>query len=491
REQPGNIRDRIGRDAEQASGHVHGFDQFAVQRHVHAVVIARRKVNRREHAVAILFGGARIGEQLGHRVCAALGLQDAAVPDAADLTDAPIGGRQDRVAVAVGVACVLAQRAGKERIETRIRERVRLRGFRHVDAVRAYHATDQEVLPWPPGPARGGAHDAAECFLRNEILEEGRGTHRQKYREEVGSFAACEEARSKVGGCAAFKGQSLKGEVGGFAACKGKERGKIPGSTFYVLPFTLHSLPMPRSGRLASSPMTSELTTIIDLIRYAASRFNAAGLTFGHSHDNAIDEATHLVLSSVHLPPDLPPAYGNARLTAEEKVGVLALLERRIQTREPVAYLVGEAWFAGMPFKSDKRALVPRSPIAELIEDGFSPWLDGREVERALDLCTGSGCIGIAMAAHNPRWRVDIADISDDALALARENIALHQLDGHVRAVRSDLFGGLHGERYDLIVSNPPYVTDAEYAALPGEYAHEPKLGLTAGADGLDLALRI
>jgi len=237
--------------------------------------------------------------------------------------------------------------------------------------------------------------------------------------------------------------------------------------------------------------MTSELTTIIDLIRYAASRFNAAGLTFGHSHDNAIDEATHLVLSSVHLPPDLPPAYGNARLTAEEKVGVLALLERRIQTREPVAYLVGEAWFAGMPFKSDKRALVPRSPIAELIEDGFSPWLDGREVERALDLCTGSGCIGIAMAAHNPRWRVDIADISDDALALARENIALHQLDGHVRAVRSDLFGGLHGERYDLIVSNPPYVTDAEYAALPGEYAHEPKLGLTAGADGLDLALRI
>ena len=237
--------------------------------------------------------------------------------------------------------------------------------------------------------------------------------------------------------------------------------------------------------------MTSELTTIIDLIRYAASRFNAAGLTFGHSHDNAIDEATHLVLSSVHLPPDLPPAYGNARLTAEEKVGVLALLERRIQTREPVAYLVGEAWFAGMPFKSDKRALVPRSPIAELIEDGFSPWLDGREVEHALDLCTGSGCIGIAMAAHNPRWRVDIADISDDALALARENIALHQLDGHVRAVRSDLFGGLHGERYDLIVSNPPYVTDAEYAALPGEYAHEPKLGLTAGADGLDLALRI
>ncbi|MBU6477218.1 MAG: 50S ribosomal protein L3 N(5)-glutamine methyltransferase [Xanthomonadaceae bacterium] len=237
--------------------------------------------------------------------------------------------------------------------------------------------------------------------------------------------------------------------------------------------------------------MTSELATIVDFIRYAASRFNAAGLTFGHSHDNAIDEATHLVLSSVHLPPDLPPAYGNARLTADEKAGVLALVERRIATREPVAYLAGEAWFAGMPFKSDKRALVPRSPIAELIEDGFSPWLDGHEIERALDLCTGSGCIGIAMAVHNPRWRVDIADISGDALALARENIALHQLGDNMRAVRSDLFDGLRGERYDLIVSNPPYVTDAEYAALPDEYAHEPKLGLTAGADGLDIALRI
>ena len=237
--------------------------------------------------------------------------------------------------------------------------------------------------------------------------------------------------------------------------------------------------------------MTNELQTIVDLIRYAASRFNAAGLTFGHSHDNAIDEATHLVLSCLHLPPDLPPAYGSARVTAIEKNRVLSLIDRRIETREPVAYLVGEAWFAGMPFKSDARALVPRSPIAELIESGFTPWLDGREVTRALDLCTGSGCIGIAMAAHNPHWRVDVADISDDALALARENIALHQLDMHVRAVRSDLFSGLAGERYDLIVSNPPYVTDDEYAALPGEYAHEPKLGLTAGVDGLDIALRI
>lgn len=237
--------------------------------------------------------------------------------------------------------------------------------------------------------------------------------------------------------------------------------------------------------------MTAELATIVDCIRYAASRFNAAGLTFGHSHDNAIDEATHLVLSSVHLPPDLPPAYGQARLTAEEKKRVLELIERRIGTREPVAYLVGEVWFAGMRFKSDPRALVPRSPIAELIESGFTPWLDGRVVERALDLCTGSGCIGIAMAAHNPSWRVDLVDVDEGALSLARENIALHQLGKSVRAIRSDLFDGIRDDRYDLIVSNPPYVTEQEFAALPPEYRHEPQLGLTAGEDGLDLALRI
>lgn len=237
--------------------------------------------------------------------------------------------------------------------------------------------------------------------------------------------------------------------------------------------------------------LATELVTIVDWIRYAASRFNAAGLTFGHSHDNAIDEATHLVLSSVHLPPDLPPAYGNARLTSEETSRVRELIERRIATREPVAYLVGEVWFAGMRFKSDPRALVPRSPIAELIEDGFTPWLDDRQVKRALDLCTGSGCIGIAMAAHHPDWQVDLADVDENALALARENIALHGVEDRACAIRSDLFAALGDKRYDLIVSNPPYVTNREFAALPPEYRHEPRLGLTAGADGLDLALRI
>ncbi|RYD14626.1 MAG: 50S ribosomal protein L3 N(5)-glutamine methyltransferase [Lysobacteraceae bacterium] len=237
--------------------------------------------------------------------------------------------------------------------------------------------------------------------------------------------------------------------------------------------------------------MTSELATIVDFIRYGASRFGAAGLCFGHSYDNAIDEATHLVLHALHLPHDLSPAYGQARLTTDERQRVLELVERRIAEHRPVAYLTGEAWFAGLTFKSDPRALVPRSPIAELILGGFSPWLDEREVTRALDLCTGSGCIGIAMAVHNPDWQVDLADISDDALSLARVNIAYQDVGERVQAIHSDLFSALEGEVYDLIVSNPPYVTEQEFADLPPEYGHEPALGLTAGHDGLDFALRI
>ncbi|XAI95414.1 hypothetical protein [Leptolyngbya phage Lsp-JY19] len=170
---------------------------------------------------------------------------------------------------------------------------------------------------------------------------------------------------------------------------------------------------------------------------------------------------------------------------------MLSLFERRIRERIPACYITGEAWFAQLAFKTDPRALVPRSPIAELIESGFEPWLGGRWVQRALDLCTGSGCIGIATAVHNPEWQVDLVDISEDALGLARENIARFEVGERVRAIRSDLFAGLAGERYDLIVSNPPYVTHAEVDALPAEYAHEPELGLRAGDDGLDLALKI
>ena len=236
--------------------------------------------------------------------------------------------------------------------------------------------------------------------------------------------------------------------------------------------------------------MSAELHTIIDFIRYGASRFGAAGLSFGHSFDNALDEATQLVLHALHLPHDTGPAYGQARLVTDEKAQVLALFQRRIDERIPACYLTGEAWFAGLSFKCDSRALVPRSPIAELIESGFEPWLGGREVHRVLDLCTGSGCIAIATAHYNPYWEVDAVDLSPDALALARENI--ERLDtSNVRLIESDLFANLKGEVYDLIVTNPPYVTHAETDALPKEYSHEPEMGLRAGDDGLDLVLEI
>ncbi|HZH43939.1 MAG TPA: 50S ribosomal protein L3 N(5)-glutamine methyltransferase [Lysobacter sp.] len=247
------------------------------------------------------------------------------------------------------------------------------------------------------------------------------------------------------------------------------------------------SAPSDAAGSLA---VTFEPLSIIDLIRYGASRFNAAGLTFGHSYDNALDEATQLVLHALHMPHDLSPVYGAAKVTAEEKARVLALFRRRIEERIPAAYLIGEAWFAGLSFKSDRRALVPRSPIAELIEQGFQPWLGDREVSRALDLCTGSGCIAIAMAHYNPDWVVVGADIDDDALALAAENKA-RLLADNVTFRKSDLFAGLQGEVFDLIVTNPPYVTHTETDALPREYSYEPERGLRAGDDGLDFALKI
>ncbi len=235
---------------------------------------------------------------------------------------------------------------------------------------------------------------------------------------------------------------------------------------------------------------TFEQLSIVDLIRYGGTRFGAARLTFGHSYDNALDEATQLVLHALHMPHDLSPVYGQSRVTSAEKAAVLALFERRINERIPAAYLTGEAWFAGLSFKSDPRALVPRSPIAELIESGFEPWLGGREVQRVLDLCTGSGCIAIATAHYHPDWQVDGVDINADALALAAENQARLHAD-NVTLRQSDLFNALQGEVYDLIVTNPPYVTNAETDALPQEYAHEPELGLRAGDDGLDLALKI
>lgn len=233
------------------------------------------------------------------------------------------------------------------------------------------------------------------------------------------------------------------------------------------------------------------LRSITDYIRWAASRFLEAGLFFGHGTDNAIDEAAALVLHALHLPPDLSPSWFSSRLTAEEQQRVIELVARRVELRKPLPYLTGEAWFAGLSFKVNEQVLIPRSPIAELIENEFIPWLDPAEIQHLLDLCCGSGCIGIASAVYLPDCQVDLADISSQALAVAAENISLHGLDQQVNIYTSDLFNGLSRVKYDLILSNPPYVGAEEMACLPQEYLHEPNLALEANDQGLEIVKRI
>ena len=233
-----------------------------------------------------------------------------------------------------------------------------------------------------------------------------------------------------------------------------------------------------------------DLITVRDCLRYAASRFSEAGLYFGHGTDNVWDEAVLLVMRSLHLPLENNTLFLDARLTRDERQVILERIDRRVHDRKPVAYLIGEAWFMGLPFKVDERVLVPRSPMAELLEAGLQPWLADHPVERVLDLCTGSGCIGIAAASVFANARVDLSDVSDDALEVARANIQLHGLEDRVRAVQSDVFDQLEG-RYDVILSNPPYVDAEDMADMPDEYHHEPRLGLEAGHDGLAVAHRI
>ncbi len=231
--------------------------------------------------------------------------------------------------------------------------------------------------------------------------------------------------------------------------------------------------------------------TIKDYIRWGASRFVQAQLSFTHGMASAIDEAAYLVLHTLHLPVDTPSLYFDSRLTAEERQAVAAILQQRIETRKPAAYLTHEGWFCGLPFYVDERVLVPRSPLAEYIEKQFAPFIDPAEVESILDLCTGSGCIGIACAYAFPQAQVDLSDISPDALDVAAINIQRHQVGAQVQAIQSDLFAQLQGRQYDLIVSNPPYVDAQDMASLTDEFRYEPELGLASGEDGLAHVRRI
>jgi ribosomal protein L3 glutamine methyltransferase len=247
--------------------------------------------------------------------------------------------------------------------------------------------------------------------------------------------------------------------------------------------------PSTQAASVTADAATDVLSTICDFIRYATTLFNAANLSFTHGFDAALDEATYLVLHTLHLPHDMPPAYGAATLLATERVAVLARIEQRL-ARKPLAYITGEAWFGGMAFKVDETVLIPRSPIAELIEQSFEPWLTGMP-SRILDLCTGSGCIGIACAAHFGDAHVDLVDLSDDALKIAHFNAQQHGLESRVELVQSDLFSALKGRKYDLIVTNPPYVSSQEMTVLAPEFAHEPVMALVSGSDGLDAPLTI
>ena len=239
------------------------------------------------------------------------------------------------------------------------------------------------------------------------------------------------------------------------------------------------------------TPDIDGLETIADFVRWGASRLRAGGVSSGHGSSDAVDEALQLVAHPLHLELPLPAEFYGARLTASERGAVRDLIHRRVMTRCPTAYLTGQAWFAGLCFEVDERVLIPRSPIAELIEEGFSPWIDPARISRVLDLCTGSACIAIATAAHLPDAVVDATDVSEDALAVAASNVRRHDLEDRVHLIRSDVFDGLEGQRYDLIVSNPPYVPRAEFESLPAEFGHEPSLGLVAGDDGLDVVRRL
>lgn len=224
---------------------------------------------------------------------------------------------------------------------------------------------------------------------------------------------------------------------------------------------------------------------------WAEESFMSAELYYGHGTDNAWDEAVALALYVLKLPPDVDAHVGEHILSPEEKEAFIKLVNRRIKERIPVPYLTNEAWFAQQKFYVDERVIIPRSPMGELILNGFQPWLGKRSVSRVLDLCTGSGCIAIAAAKAFEDAEIDAVDISEDALAVAQKNIVLHGCEERVKLIQSDLFSGCARKHYDIIISNPPYVDTTEMRELPEEYHWEPRLALAAGADGLDIVKKI
>ncbi|AWB68172.1 50S ribosomal protein L3 N(5)-glutamine methyltransferase [Saccharobesus litoralis] len=240
-----------------------------------------------------------------------------------------------------------------------------------------------------------------------------------------------------------------------------------------------------------SQEAVTELSTFFDMLRWLVSRFNENEVYFGHGTDNGWDEGFALICAALNLPvaggKDLYPA----KLTHSERQHIVEMAEQRINLRKPLAYITNQAHFCGLPFFVDERVLVPRSPIAELIENQFSPWVEANKVQRVLDLCTGSGCIAIAMAYAFPNAEVDAVDISIDALNVTEVNIENHGLLEQVTPIQSDVFDGLQGQKYDLIVSNPPYVDEEDMAGMPDEFGREPELGLAAGYDGLDIVRRL
>ena len=250
---------------------------------------------------------------------------------------------------------------------------------------------------------------------------------------------------------------------------------------------------VPPTVRLVPGPLQAarELLTIRDCLRYACTRFEAAGIAYGQGTDNAWDEAVWLLLWCLHLPPDRLDPFLDARLTTRERRLVLELIDRRCRERVPSAYLIGEAWLRGLRLRADPRALVPRSLIAEALEESLNDWLPGDPPAAVLDLCTGGGSLAVFAALRFPQARIDAADLSADALALAAENLALYGLSDRVELLQGDLFGPAKGRRYDLVLCNPPYVNAASMDGLPPEFLAEPRAALAGGEDGMDLVRRI